>query len=95
MTLAERTARARWPGCGWEVGELTLGDGLPRTWWPEHNESQAAELIEEAKIDVSWMRHSNEWHAAADDGSMAAICVNRRTAICMAYLAWAEQRSRT
>lgn len=97
MTLAERTARARWPGCESRYEPETLGIFVQqlemgcRKWNPEHSEKDAAELIEEAKITVWWRPSDSAWYAHASDADESVSNLDRKTAICLAYLGRKEK----
>jgi len=97
MTLAEQTARARWPGCDASLpGLVIMDDGdTKRRWDPEHNEAHCAELIEEAKIGFEWSEFLGQWSTKISGIARAHHAPDRKTAICLAYLAWAEQRGKT
>lgn len=100
MTLAEQTARARWPGCGYEDDTVEIrnpGQIYWRRWNPELYDDDAAELIEEARIGVLWIHENQDWLATWRNAELEfndTLHKDRRTAICLAYLAWAE-RSKT
>ena len=97
MTLAERTARARWPGCIWDE---TLGAVFPlrssgqhsREWDPEHSNDDAMELVAEMRPTI--MPEKEGWRVWVGDGATSCAKLPRE-AICLAYLAWAENRSKT
>lgn len=102
MTLAEQTARARWPEvyansspqCHWAHGMIYV-DGQWLSWWPETDDTHAAELIEEARIGVMpW--GDDEWFCVVPGARLIRTSNRaRKVAICEAYLAWTEQRGKT